>query len=166
MTVNHIRITLFLIVSTICINNSLLSQQRNDIRADSMLLFSKKYLGTNYKYGSINPKTGFDCSGFVYYVFNHFKVKVPRSSIDYNNIGKIIHSDSCKIGDIIVFTGTNSKNRTPGHIGIITSKLGQEMQFIHSSSNKKKSGVKLSTYKESPYYEKRFLKIVRLVTIN
>lgn len=128
--------------------------------------FCKQQLGINYKYASINPKVGFDCSGFVYYVFNHFNIKVSRSSIDYNSCCKEIKVDSCKIGDVIVFTGTNIKNRNPGHVGIIISKQGEELSFIHSSSSKKKSGVKISTYKESPYYEKRFLKIVRVAIVN
>lgn len=136
---------------------------KDSLNIDSLVSFCKKHIGTHYKYGSINPSTGFDCSGFVYHVFSHFNIKVPRSSIDYLNTGKTIHPDSFKIGDIIVFTGTNSKNRNPGHVGIIMSNAGDELLFIHSSSNKKHSGVKLSTYKESPYYEKRFLKIVRIV---
>ena len=123
-------------------------------------------LGISYKYASCNPKIGFDCSGFVYYVFNHFNVKVPRSSIDFGNTGKTINPDSAKTGDVIVFTGTNSENRLPGHVGIVISKQGQELTFIHSSSNKKKSGVKISTYKESPYYKIRFLKIVRVAQVN
>ena len=128
--------------------------------------FCKQQLGSKYKYASTNPKVGFDCSGFVYYVFNHFNIKVSRSSIDYGSCCKEINVDSCKIGDVIVFTGTNVKNRHPGHVGIIISKLGKELTFIHSSSSKKKSGVKISTYKESPYYAKRFLKIVRVAIVN
>ena len=147
----------------ICQNKQLIS--KDSISADSILTFSKSYLGTNYCYGSCNPKKGFDCSGFVHHVFNHFNIKAPRSSRDYKNIGKTIHPDSFKVGDIIVFTGTNAKNRTPGHVGIITSNADKELQFIHSSSNKKHSGIKLSTYLESPYYEKRFLKIVRIVKV-
>lgn len=123
-------------------------------------------LGIDYKYASCNPKVGFDCSGFVYYVFYHFNVKVPRSSIDFGNTGKTIRPDSAKIGDVIVFTGTNPENRLPGHVGIVISKQGEELMFIHSSSNKKKSGVKISTYKESPYYKIRFLKIVRVTQVN
>lgn len=137
----------------------------DSISGDSILNFSKSFLGTNYCYGSCEPKKGFDCSGFVYHVFNHFNIKAPRSSRDYKNIGQTIHPDSFKVGDVIVFTGTNAKNRTPGHVGIITSNWDKELQFIHSSSNKKHSGIKLSTYLESPYYEKRFLKIVRIVKV-
>ena len=138
---------------------------KDSVNSDSILNYSTSFIGTHYKYASCDPKKGFDCSGFVYYIFSHFNIKAPRSSIDYSNTGKTIHPDSGKIGDVIVFTGTNSKNRTAGHVGIITSKLGQELQFIHSSSNKKHSGVKFSNYKDSPYYEKRFLKIVRITKV-
>lgn len=132
---------------------------------DSLISFSKSYLGKKYCYGSCSPKAGFDCSGFVYYVFNHFNVKVPRSSSGYLKYGKTIHPDSFKIGDVIVFTGTNSNKRSPGHVGIITSNAEDGLQFIHSSSSKKQSGIKLSSYKDSPYYEKRFLKIVRVANV-
>lgn len=138
---------------------------KDSVQVDSLLLFCKKQLGKNYLYASCTPNSGFDCSGFVYYVFSHFNINVPRSSSDFNTAGKTIHPDSCKAGDVIVFTGTNAKNRTPGHVGIVISNLGEELQFIHSSSNKKHPGVKISTYKESPYYEKRFLKIVRITRV-
>lgn len=135
---------------------------KDSIKTDSLVAFSKRHIGTKYNYANCSPTSGFDCSGFVYYVFDHFNVKVPRSSSDFNNAGKTIHPDSFKVGDVIVFTGTNAKERTPGHVGIILSDAGEELKFIHSSSNKKHPGVKISTYKESPYYEKRFLKIVRV----
>lgn len=146
-------------------SNHFVYTPKDSLKADSLVCFSKKYIGTHYKYASINPSVGFDCSGFVYYIFSHFNIKAPRSSIDYATVGKTIHPDSFKIGDVIVFTGTNSKNRTPGHVGIIISNFGEELIFIHSSSNKKHSGVKISSYKDSPYYEKRFLKIVRITKV-
>ena len=92
-----------------------------------MIRFCKKYIGTNYQYGSCSPSDGFDCSGFVYFVFNHFNIKVPRSSSDFIKIGKTIHPDSFKIGDIIIFTGTNMKVRTAGHVGIILSNAGEDL---------------------------------------
>lgn len=138
---------------------------KDSVNAYSLVSYSKSFVGINYKYASFNPKNGFDCSGFVYFVFNHFNIIVPRSSIDYRNTGREVPADSAKIGDVIVFTGTNSKNRHPGHVGIVISKQGEELIFIHSSSNKKKSGVKISTYKESPYYEKRYLKFVRVASV-
>lgn len=156
---------LLLLVSIITNGHTIKVTPKDSVSKDSLMSYSKSYLGTNYCYGSCVPKQGFDCSGFVYHVFNHFNVKVPRSSIDYINYGKTIHPDSFKIGDVIVFTGTNAKNRKPGHVGIITSNASEGLQFIHSSSNKKHSGIKLSSYKDSPYYEKRFLKIVRVAKV-
>lgn len=158
-------IIIFLSLCKPCKSANYLAQPTDSISADSLINFSKHYLGTSYKHASCSPEKGFDCSGFVYFVFNHFKFKVARSSIDFGNYSKTIKIDSCKIGDVIVFTGTNAKNRKPGHVGIIVSKLGEEIQFIHSSSNKKNGGVKLSTFKESPYYKVRFIKIVRLIKV-
>lgn len=158
-------ITLFLLVSTICKSNEPLTSQKDSIQADSLIRFCKKQLGTHYLYASCSPSSGFDCSGFVYYVFNHFKIKVPRSSVDYIHVGKTIHPDSFKVGDVIVFTGTNSKMRTPGHVGIIISNSDKNLEFIHSSSNKKDSGVKISNYNNSLNYKKRFIKIVRVTKV-
>ncbi|MGZ3903922.1 MAG: C40 family peptidase [Bacteroidia bacterium] len=135
------------------------------VSADSLILFAKKQQGTKYKYGSINPKAGFDCSGFVYYVFGHFNVKVPRASMDYEKAGKVVSVDSSRAGDVIVFTGTNIKNRAPGHVGIVVSNSEKELNFIHSSSGHKGGGVIITNFKESPYYQSRFIKIVRLSSV-
>lgn len=140
--------------------------QDNKLSADTLLAFAKKHIGIKYKYASINPKEGFDCSGFVYYVFGHFNIKVPRASMDYENAGKIIPVDLCKAGDIIVFTGTNAKNRVPGHVGIIVSNSGNEIKFIHSSSGNKGIGVIITDFKASPSYQIRFIKVVRLSVLN
>ncbi len=161
----HLFIILFILSSFLSKSITFYTSPKDSIQVDSLLSFCKKQLGTNYKYASCTPNSGFDCSGFVYYVFSHFKINVPRSSSEFTSVGKTIHPDSCKVGDVIVFTGTDAKNRNPGHVGIVISKLGEELQFIHSSSNKKHSGVKISSYKESPYYEKRFLKIVRVTKV-
>ena len=142
------------------------TQPKDTISLDSLVSFAKKQMGIKYCYANCKPTKGFDCSGFVYYVFAHFNLKVPRASMDYEKAGKIISIDSCKIGDVNVFTGTNDKNRKPGHVGIILSNPGEEIKFIHSSSSKKGSGVKISTFKDSPYYKVRFIKVVRVAVIN
>jgi lipoprotein Spr len=130
-------------------------------KADSIIAYARTLKGITYKYASCSPDKGFDCSGFVYYVFSHFRIKTPRSSIDYMTFGKKISIDSCKKGDIIVFTGTKAGNRNAGHVGIVIDGTGENVHFIHSSSNKKKYGVIESTFNDSPYYKKRFIKIVR-----
>jgi cell wall-associated NlpC family hydrolase len=158
-------ISIFVFGSFLSKSMTTLKSPLDSIQVDSLIAYSKTFIGTNYKYGSCSPKTGFDCSGFVYYVFSHFGVKVPRTSADFNKAGITINPDSFMVGDVIVFTGTNAKNRTPGHVGIVISNYDSDLQFMHSSSSKKHSGVKISSYKESPYYEKRFLKIVRITKL-
>jgi cell wall-associated NlpC family hydrolase len=130
--------------------------------SDSIVNFSKQHLGIKYKWAQSTPAKGFDCSGFVYYVFRHFNIGVPRASMDYEKAGRIVPVDSCRPGDIIVFTGTNASIRKAGHVGIILSEPGEDVQFIHSSSGQKKNGVIISSFSESPSYKKRFIKIVRL----
>lgn len=138
---------------------------KNDsISADSLISFAKTQIGKNYCYANASPDGGFDCSGFVYFVFSHYNIKVPRSSKEYKNYGEKIALDSAKAGDVIVFTGTNAKFRSPGHVGIIISSKDGIPTFIHSSSGKKK-GVIISDFLESPYYKQRFIKVVRVGAI-
>ena len=59
-----------------------------EIPVDSIIEFAKTLIGTRYLYGSTDPMRGFDCSGFITYVFNHFRIPVPRSSIDFENVGE------------------------------------------------------------------------------
>jgi len=134
------------------------------VNKDSLVNFSKAQLGKNYNYANCTLQSGFDCSGFVYYVFSHFKVDVPRSSSQYANFGKQIAIDSCKTGDVIVFTGTDASKRSPGHVGIVLNG-GEDLNFIHSSSDKRVPGVKISNFKDSPNYRKRFIKIVRVCKV-
>ncbi|MEW6470217.1 MAG: C40 family peptidase [Bacteroidota bacterium] len=131
-------------------------------KADSIVAFAKTLLGTPYKYGSCSPKA-FDCSGFVYYVLKNHGIEVPRSSYEMGKAGKEVPLSQCRKGDIILFRGTNARNPRIGHAGLIISEQGQPVQFIHSSSNKKKWGVIISSFDESEYYAKRFVKVVRVL---
>ncbi len=125
-------------------------------KTDSIIEFAKKQIGINYKYGSYNPNYGFDCSGLLYYVFREFKVNVPRSSKEYYNYGKTVALDSVKIGDVLLF-------EKPGHVAIVVSKNETELLFIHSSSDKRHSGVKISNYYLFANYKKRFVKTIRVL---
>jgi murein DD-endopeptidase / murein LD-carboxypeptidase len=129
---------------------------------DDLIWFARQQLGTPYKYASADPKNGgLDCSGFLYYVFSHFKIKVPRSSKDYMSYGKTIEIKDAQKGDVIVFTGSDASEKTGGHVGLILDNAGGNISFIHGSSGKSK-GVTISSLSEA-YYTQRFLKIVRVV---
>jgi len=127
--------------------------------AESIVLFAETLIGTPYKYGSADPKEGFDCSGFITYVFNHFNISVPRSSIDFTNVGSNIPLKNAKRGDLILFTGTDSTERFVGHMGIVTFNANDSLQFIHSTSGKA-YGVTVTPLND--YYKGRFVKVIRI----
>src|ERR1035438_2772449 len=52
------------------------------VPADSIVEFAETLIGVRYMYGSAIREQGFDCSGFITYVFNHFQIRVPRTSIE------------------------------------------------------------------------------------
>ncbi len=129
-----------------------------NINPGEVVAFAKTLIGVPYKYASADPKQGFDCSGFITYVFNHFKIAVPRSSIDFTNTGTTIDRNLASAGDLILFTGTDSLETTVGHMGIVTENT-DSLRFIHSTSGKK-YGVTITALNE--YYLKRFVKVIRI----
>lgn len=123
-----------------------------------VLNFATTLIGVTYKYGSTDPQEGFDCSGFITYVFNYFDIAVPRSSIDFTNIGTEVNEQMAAPGDLILFTGTDSTIRTVGHMGIVIENT-DSLRFIHSTSGKK-YGVTITAV--NPTYKKRFVKVIRI----
>ncbi|SMY16688.1 C40 family peptidase [Photobacterium aquimaris] len=126
-----------------------------------MINYARKHIGIPYVWGGTSPK-GFDCSGFIKYVYNHFNISIPRTTAAYTLLFKhSIPLKDAKVGDLIVFTGTNLKIRRPGHAGIITEVKPGVVKFIHSSSSKKHFGVTETSYYQSGY-PKRYLTVIRM----
>jgi cell wall-associated NlpC family hydrolase len=133
-----------------------------NVHPEDVMRFAESLYGIPYVYASINPKVGFDCSGFITHVFNNFGIKVPRSSVEFTNVGKTIPVESAKRGDIILFTGTNPAERRVGHMGLIVS-TKDTLKFIHSSSGKA-MGVTVSPF--GSRYQTRFVKTIRIFPQN
>lgn len=123
--------------------------------------FARSLTGIRYKYASANPKTGFDCSGFIHYVFKSFQINVPRSSAAFGEAGRTIDLKSAGPGDLILFTGTNPQIRSIGHIGMVVSEPGEPLRFIHSTSGKA-YGVTETALNDK--YRKRYMKAVRIIS--
>lgn len=133
-----------------------------NITPEQVMKFAETLIGTPYVYASINPQVGFDCSGFITYVFNHFNISVPRSSVSFTHVGQPIQVEEAKRGDIILFTGTNPQERHVGHMGLVVSN-DSELKFIHSTSGKA-MGVTITPLND--YYKKRFVKTIRIFPEN
>ncbi|MFD1872809.1 C40 family peptidase [Hymenobacter bucti] len=134
------------------------------IRADSVVRFALAQLGIGYSYAGTSPATGFDCSGFVRFVFGRFAVDMPHSTSLLIGVGQPVPRTQARPGDIVVFTGTAAGSTTPGHAGIVISDLGETpLRFVHASSAKRESGVKISQV-EGSGYEQRFMQVRRVLS--
>jgi cell wall-associated NlpC family hydrolase len=130
-----------------------------NVTPENIIAFAETLIGIPYRYGAADPAEGFDCSGFITYVFRHFNINVPRSSIDFTNIGQEIFLSNAKPGDLILFTGTDSTIHIVGHMGIVTENA-DTLRFIHSTSGRK-FGVTIT--KLNKYYQQRFVKVIRIL---
>ncbi len=113
-------------------------------------------IGVRYKAAG-TTKTGFDCSGLVFYTFKTENIQLPRSSFEQSKIGKIIKLSDAKKGDLIFFK--TNKSKQINHVGLITEVSREEIKFVHSSTSK---GVIISSTKET-YYKNSFVQINRMV---
>lgn len=97
--------------------------------ASRIITTAKKYIGVPYKWGGTTPK-GFDCSGFVQYVFNAHGIEVPRtSSSQYYELTRKVSKSNLQPGDLVFF---NTSGKGVSHVGIY---IGNG-QFIHSGTTK------------------------------
>jgi cell wall-associated NlpC family hydrolase len=133
------------------------------VSPEELITFAKSLQGIRYRFGSTNPEKGFDCSGFVNYVFNHFGISIPRSSVDFTDVRGGVDLKDAKFGDLILFTGTKKHTRRAGHIGIIVSMPGEPVTFIHSTSGEA-NGVTLTTMND--YYMGRYMRTIRVFSDN
>jgi cell wall-associated NlpC family hydrolase len=130
-----------------------------DVKPADVVAYAKTLIGVPYKFGSTDPAQGFDCSGFITYVFNHFKIAVPRSSVEFTDEGREVSKEEAAPGDLILFTGTDSSIRVVGHMGIVTENNKDTLHFIHSTSGKQ-YGVTITPLNK--YYKGRFVKVIRI----
>ena len=113
-------------------------------------------LGTAYRDGGTTA-AGFDCSGLMYSTFKKFDITLPRSSYEMAEAGTVIDPQNAKKGDLIFFI--NRGQSRINHVGMIVEVNGDEIKFIHSSTN---GGVMISSLKES-YYDRTFKQINRII---
>ncbi|MFN0274636.1 MAG: C40 family peptidase, partial [Chitinophagales bacterium] len=115
-------------------------------------------------WGGNSPDSGFDCSGFVCYVYKKFDIQLPRTSGLQFNAGTPVPYTKAEKGDLILFTGMETIFGVPGHVGIVISRDDRGFTFIHTASVKT-GGVHVSHTTE-PTFTDRFLEIRRVIDVN
>ena len=112
--------------------------------AAAIIATAKQYIGVPYVWGGSTP-SGFDCSGFVQYVFAKHGITLPRTSAQQYTVGKWVSKSNLQPGDLVFY---NTSGSGVSHLGIY---IGNG-QFIHASSSK---GVMISEMSNS-YWSARY----------
>ena len=133
-----------------------LEQSRQERQVERLLERGFQLVGTRYRYGGTTVKSGFDCSGFIGYLFrNEAGVDLPRSTrqlIRYD--APKVARDALEPGDIVFFS-TRHKGRVD-HAGIYIG----DNRFIHSAS--RRSGVRVDRLDQG-YWAPRYLQAKRVL---
>jgi cell wall-associated NlpC family hydrolase len=104
--------------------------------------YAKHLLGAPYEYGGSSPRSGFDCSGFVRYVYSHFGISLPHSSFGDLVEGRRVGRSALRPGDLVFFDGA-------GHVGIYVG----NGHFIHAPH----TGTVVSISTMSGWYGTRYV---------
>ena len=128
------------------------------IKAEEIVSYAKKFLGVPYVYGGASP-SGFDCSGFTMYVFEHFGISMRHGAQAQAKLGEKVSADksskssllnNLEVGDLVFFLDYETMDEI-GHCGIYIG----DGNFIHASSG---SGycVKINSLLPGEYYNTRY----------
>jgi len=103
--------------------------------------------GTPYRNGGSEPSSGFDCSGFVQWVFAQHGTTLPRNVVQQFDEGRKIDADEVKAGDLVFF---ETVSKGPSHVGIA---IGGD-EFVHAPSSR---GVVRIERLSTEYWAKRWV---------
>src|SRR5262249_8485812 len=104
-------------------------------------------LGKPYRFGGDDPKSGFDCSGLVFYSYERLGIKVPRTAGDQRRAAEHVKKSNLEPGDLVFFRSSKGK---VDHVGIYAG----DGRFIHAPNAGKP--VSFGSL-EDPYYVKHFV---------
>lgn len=96
----------------------------SNVSDTSIIAYAMKFLGTPYVWGGTTPSPGFDCSGYMQYVYGHFGISIGRTTYEQIHDGVEVSKNNLKPGDLVLF-GTWDD---PHHVGMY---IGSG-QYIHA----------------------------------
>ena len=124
---------------------------------EALINYAKYYKGGKYIWGGTTPK-GFDCSGYVQYLYKKQNINLPRTAWSQSKKGTKIASNNLKKGDLLFFLTDKKRGIPVTHVGLYIGKG----EFIHAASKKK--GIIISPLFKG-YYKKKFLFAKRIEKI-
>lgn len=145
---------IFLVLNLSCAHDSY-SNAHNDQELRSKLVKrAQKYMGIPYQYNGKFPSTGFDCSGFVSYIYEYFGWDISGGSKDLAKLGENKSLNKVELGDLLFFGEKKRGRFFITHVGIVSHIDDKEIEMIHSSYS---VGISKQILNRSPYWKKKFL---------
>lgn len=151
----------FIVLQPLMAKDQLDPDWYSSYRGKQIAYFAGLFEGTKYDYANSDPMRGFDCSGYVNFVYGYFDVKVPRVSAQFAQAGKTIPFNKIQSGDILLFKGSNVNTTQTGHLGIVTEIKDGVIYFLHSATSNDR-GIMTSNL-EQTYFKARFIKAIRVL---
>ena len=124
-------------------------------RGSEVVNLAQSFMGTRYVSAGKSPATGFDCSGFTYYIYGQFGVALGGSAASQSSAGTPVDRSNLQPGDLLLFYDEGMTKI--GHVGIY---VGNGV-FVHSANPKR--GVVTDNLNTSSYYNARYVGARRLV---
>lgn len=122
---------------------------------DAIIKRGRTFIGTPHRDGGTQPG-GFDCSGFLYYLFGQEGIALPRTAANLARRGRIISRRSAlQRGDLVFFTATVAAGSAITHVGICTG----PGHFLHVSSSR---GVIVDRLTKHGYWHEHYLLGIRI----
>lgn len=128
-----------------------------DQKSDAIIKYAKQFMGVPYVWGGMSP-SGFDCSGFINYVFRGFGFSLTRTSYGLAELGTTVSLKDLQPGDLMFFKARNLNSRQVGHVALVVDTTDGIIQFIHAA----RTGIRMDTFNNHSYYVPRYIKSKRL----
>lgn len=127
------------------------------VRVSEIIAHAKTYLGIPYVWGGSHPNPGFDCSGFVQYVFGQCGITLPRQSHDQATIGKPVSRNALKPGDLLFFANTDSYAALyANHVTHVGIYIGHDAMIESSSTHHDEGVVVIRNVFSNPFYKTHY----------
>tara|TARA_Y100000991_G_scaffold74163_1_gene55823 strand:- start:5381 stop:5917 length:537 start_codon:yes stop_codon:yes gene_type:complete len=126
-------------------------------KSDAIIKYAKQFMGVPYVWGGMSP-SGFDCSGFINYVFKGFGFSLTRTSYGLAELGTTVTLKNLQPGDLMFFKARNMNTTRVGHVALVVDTTDGVIQFIHAARN----GIRIDTFNNNSYYVPRYIKSKRM----
>lgn len=126
----------------------------SSVNANQLVTSAKSVMGVKYRSGGTTT-AGFDCSGFITYIFKNQGITLPRTSSGMYTTGSSVSKANLQIGDLVFF---NTSGKGVSHVGVY---IGSG-KFAHSASSK---GVSIASINDPYYWGERYIGAKRVAAV-